>query len=246
VLVVMMVGSLVLTGVAFMFIPMPRQQEPFSLEVRDAMLNDLLDPSGFSCQVYATNDTGHWQSYVLLQNDTADHIEGPPEADCDYMVSYSGQAGNVTYPERWRWIYPNRRNVLLAFAKPAFASMTIKNASTNATVDPVGITTQDLIIEVNTDPSDPNAGYFGYYDPRIDDFVMPWIQVNFNASVGFADHGMVDGSSHNLLEFRYNSTCLGFGMPYLMCQPDPITTAFTNTMTAITSIHLLWGDEVLC
>ncbi len=246
---ILLVGSLVIGTIALVSIPPPRQQQIdlFSLEVRDVLLDGTeLDPSKFSCQVYATNSTNFWPYYILIQNDTADRIEDPIEANCDYMVSFSGKIGNVTYPERWQRFWPGHMNALYAVARPAFANLTVMNASTSEPVDPKGITTQGLIIEINTDPSNPRAGYIAYYDPRVDDIVMPWIQVNFNASVGLADHNMMDGSCRVLPKYRCNSTCLGFGLTYMTCSPARVTTLFQNATTAITSIHLLWGNEVLC
>jgi hypothetical protein len=141
VVVILLVGSLLAGSIVLMFIPsQPRQLQldSFSLEVVDVLLNEKLDPSRFSCEVYATNDTNYWPSYTLVQNDTADRIVGPPEADCPYMVLFSGKIGNKTYPERWEWIWPEQENEIYTIAKPAITNMTVRNASTNEVVDPAG------------------------------------------------------------------------------------------------------------
>jgi hypothetical protein len=249
---VFLIGSMILVAAFVVVIATrPRPQivdETFSIEVRDVFQDTLLDPSKFQCQVYSTNDSNMWPWYVLLQNDTLDNVvEPPPSTDDEYVIMFKGQVGNVTYPERWRFIYPGHRNFLFAAALPAFVNMTIKNASDGSIVDPRGITTQSLIVEINSDLSNPLAGYVLYYDPRRGDYVMPWIQVNYNTTVSLLDHNMVDGHSgiSSLLKFRYNSTCLGFGLTTLTSRPNPVQSMFTNASTSITSIHLCWGDTIL-
>lgn len=243
----------------------------YSMHVWDGALNEELDTTSFSYDLYGTN-TSDFGDFDLLESgaDIGDISNGDltdPSTDDDYTtfwVRFDGvqphdddiygednDRGARTYGERWATIAPNIANNLIAYETPDTVTLKIWDADTFVDITTLGAgelpvgTNVTMVVLIG---SEDEMMYVPYFDPQLDDTVEASVEITFDLLISSGDFKVsgITGSLVSPTTYTIMTVSLGSLMPGMTTLSGVWRgPTILGTATEIETVEVLFGSTTL-